>query len=72
MCSVLASLISDIQGFQFVLNFIMMPIFFFSAVSGEGAFSLRALAISDSLCVDGIRTLLSNTSHFSGVVDLGF
>lgn len=72
---VVASHLSDMQGFQFVVNFIVMPMFFFSGALfplGDGPLPLRVAAIFDPLSygVDGMRILLSNASHFGGVVDV--
>jgi len=70
-----ASFVTDMQGFQLVMNFLMMPMFFLS-----GALYpltnipplLRALASIDPLSygVDGVRTLLIHTSYFGIATDV--
>ncbi len=70
-----ASFVTDMQGFQLVMNFLVMPMFFLS-----GALYpltnipplLRALASIDPLSygVDGVRTLLIHTSYFGIATDV--
>ncbi len=70
-----ASFVTDMQGFQLVMNFLMMPMFFLS-----GALYpltnipplLRTLATIDPLSygVDGVRTLLIHASHFGIATDV--
>lgn len=71
----IASLLDDMQGFQLIMNFIVMPIFFFSGA----LFPLEGLpaAIDDiaainplSYGVDALRGLLVGTSHFGLATDL--
>lgn len=71
---IVASLMRDMQGFQFVVNFVVMPLFFLSGALfplTDAPFALRTAAAFDPLAygVDGIRMLLSNTSHFGGLAD---
>ena len=70
-----ASFLTDMQGFQLIMNFLVMPMFF---LSGE-LFPLRnvpvlllALATIDPLSygVDGLRALLIGTSHFGVATDV--
>ncbi|MGP8120891.1 MAG: ABC transporter permease [Xanthobacteraceae bacterium] len=72
---IVASHLADMQGFQFVVNFLVTPMFFLSGALfplADGPYSLRALAIFDPLSygVDGLRLLLSNVSYFGGAADL--
>jgi ABC-2 type transport system permease protein len=71
----IASVMTDFQGFQLVMNFLVMPIFFLS-----GALFpltnlpkvLDVLARIDPLSygVDGLRTSLTGIVHFGFVTDL--
>ena len=65
----IASLLTDIQGFQLIMNFLVMPLFFLSGA----LFPLENLPkifvfISSidplSYGVDGLRAVLINNSHF--------
>jgi ABC-2 type transport system permease protein len=65
----IASLLADFQGFQFVMNFLVMPIFFLSGALFPLANIPRALqvvAAMDPLSygVDGLRAALTGVSHF--------
>lgn len=72
----IASLLDDMQGFQLIINFLVMPIFFLS-----GALfplenvppAVRVIAMLDPLSygVDGLRMVLIDVSHFPLSVDLG-
>ncbi len=69
-----ASFVKDIQGFQLVMNFLVMPMFFLSGALfplTNIPLLLRALATIDPLSygVDGIRALLINVSHFGIATD---
>jgi len=66
----------DMQGFQLIMNFLIMPIFFLSGA----LFPLNGLpAVMDvivridplSYGVDALRGLLINTAHFSLALDIG-
>ena len=70
-----ASLLSDFQGFQLVMNFLVMPIFFLSGA----LFPLANLPLVMSIItkldplaygVDGLRGALINTWHFSMAFDV--
>jgi ABC-2 type transport system permease protein len=71
----IASVLSDFQGFQLVMNFLVMPIFFLS-----GALfpltnvppALRLVASVDPLSygVDGLRATLVGGAHFGLALDL--
>jgi ABC-2 type transport system permease protein len=65
----IASVLEDMQGFQLIMNFLVMPLFFLSGalfpLTGLPAI-LGDLTKIDPLSygVDSFRTLLVNTSHF--------
>src|SRR5690348_9060809 len=71
----IASVLADFQGFQLVMNFLVMPIFFLSGalfpLVGLPAV-LNVLATIDPLSygVDGLRASLSGAGHFGLTVDL--
>jgi ABC-2 type transport system permease protein len=71
----IASLLSDFQGFQLVMNFLVMPIFFLSGA----LFQLEGLpkilgVIADidplSYGVDGLRSALIGQAYFGMTLDL--
>jgi ABC-2 type transport system permease protein len=71
----IASLLDDMQGFQLIMNFLLMPLFFLSGA----LFPLYGLpkiigiiASVDPLSygVDGLRGTLTNISHFGLFTDL--
>ena len=70
----IASVLSDFQGFQLVMNFLVMPIFFLSGalfpLTGLPK-ALEIIAGVDPLTygVDGLRGSLINAGHFSGSLD---
>lgn len=69
-----ASFVKDMQGFQLVMNFLVMPTFFLSGALfplTNSPLLLRTLAIIDPLSygIDGIRALLINVSHFGIATD---
>lgn len=69
-----AARLTDMQGFQLIMNFLVMPMFFLSGslfpLTGV-PFALRALAAVDPLSygVDALRALLINVSHFGLALD---
>ncbi len=72
----IASIIEDMQGFQLIMNFLVMPLFFLSGA----LFPLQGLpraidiiATVDPLAygVDGLRWALIGQAHFPVAVDLG-
>ncbi len=71
----IASVLSDFQGFQLIMNFLVMPIFFLSGalfpLSGLPK-ALNILAAIDPLTygVDGLRSSLLGIAHFSVATDL--
>jgi ABC-2 type transport system permease protein len=71
----IASVLSDFQGFQMVMNFLVMPIFFLSGAlfplnNVPGPMAVIAAIDPLSYGVDGLRTALIGTSHFGMGVDL--
>ena len=70
----IASLLEDMQGFQLIMNFLVMPTFFLSGALFplEGlpkAFQLIADIDPLAYGVDGLRASLGGTSHFGLVHD---
>jgi ABC-2 type transport system permease protein len=70
----IASVLSDFQGFQFVMNFLVMPIFFLSGALFPLNNVPKALAVVASLDplaygVDGLRIALVGVSHFGVALD---
>ncbi len=71
----IASVLSDFQGFQLVMNFLVMPIFFLSGALFPLAHLPRLLALitaADPLAygVDGLRAALVGVAHFGIATDL--
>ncbi len=71
-----ASNLEDMQGFQLIMNFLVMPLFFLSGALFPLAGLPRALdliAKADPLSygVDALRALLLNSSHFGFGFDIG-
>jgi ABC-2 type transport system permease protein len=71
----IASLLSDFQGFQLIMNFLVMPMFFLSgALFPLGAVprALKVVASADPLTygVDGLRGTLIGAFYFGAVIDL--
>jgi ABC-2 type transport system permease protein len=70
-----ASLLSDFQGFQLVMNFLVMPIFFLSGALfplRDVPKTLGVIAAADPLSygVDGLRGTLTGTVFFGAAIDL--
>jgi ABC-2 type transport system permease protein len=70
-----ACLLTDFQGFQIIMNFLVMPIFFLSGALFPLTNVPRALAIiatCDPLSygVDGLRYSMIGVSHFGPALDL--
>lgn len=71
----IASLLEDFQGFQLIMNFLVMPLFFLSGalfpLTSAPAF-LKTIALFDPLtyAVDGLRLTLTGVSHFSLATDI--
>ena len=71
----LASVLEDMQGFQIIMNFLIMPIFFLSGALFPIAGAPRAIvlvATADPLAygVDGLRAVLAGNQHFGIGLDL--
>lgn len=70
----IASVLKDMQGFQLIMNFLLMPLFFLSGalfpLQGlPKAFTIIASLDPLSYGVDGLRGTLVNGSHFGLHVD---
>jgi ABC-2 type transport system permease protein len=75
MGSAIGSALSDAQGFQLVMGFLIMPIFFLSGAMFPLANLPKALTILTCLDpltygVDGLRYALNGTAHFGLATDL--
>ncbi|MDE3195485.1 MAG: ABC transporter permease [Acidobacteriota bacterium] len=71
----IASVLSDFQGFQFVMNFLVMPMFFLSGALfplKNVSVVLHAIAAVDPLSygVDGLREALTGQVYFGWQLDL--
>jgi ABC-2 type transport system permease protein len=72
----IGSVIKDMQGFQLIMNFLVMPIFFLSGALFPLANLPKVLATVTRLDplsygVDGLRGALIGVWHFSFAIDLG-
>lgn len=72
----IASVLDDIHGFQLIINFMIMPLFFLSGALfplGQLPNTLRVITYLNPLTygVDGLRAALLGISHFSLFHDLG-
>lgn len=75
MGTAIASVLSDFQGFQLIMNFLVMPIFFLSGALFPLANLPKVLefvATIDPLSygVDGLRAALIGVGHFGMTIDL--
>ena len=71
----IGSTLRDMQGFQLIMNFLVMPIFFLSGALYPLKNLPKVLAVLtrvDPLTygVDGVRTVLIGVSHFGSVADV--
>jgi ABC-2 type transport system permease protein len=71
----IGSALKDMQGFQFIMNFLVMPIFFLSGALFPLANLPTALAGATRLDplsygIDGLRGALIGLSHFSLITDV--
>jgi ABC-2 type transport system permease protein len=71
----IGSVLQDMQGFQLIMNFLVMPIFFLSGALFPLANLPKALGIVTSIDplsygVDGLRGALIGVSHFGLAIDL--
>lgn len=75
MGTMVASLLNDMQGFQLIMNFLIMPLFFLSGalfpLQGIPK-AISAIAAMNPLSygIDAFRALLTNASHYGLPVDL--
>ncbi len=75
MGTAIASNLDDMQGFQLIMNFLVMPLFFLSGalfpLQGLPR-ALETVARIDPLSygIDALRQLLTNTTHFGLPLDL--
>jgi len=65
----------DMQGFQLIMNFLIMPIFFFSGALfplDNVPTAIKVVAYINPLAygVDGIRASLTGISHMEIILDL--
>jgi ABC-2 type transport system permease protein len=70
----IGSSLQDMQGFQLIMNFLVLPIFFLSGALFPLNNLPKALAFVTSLDplsygVDGLRVVLLGSGHFGGIVD---
>ncbi len=76
MGTAIASVIEDMQGFQLIMNFLVMPLFFLSGalfpLNGLPR-AITVIATVDPLAygVDGLRWALIGQAHFPLALDLG-
>src|SRR5262245_47820490 len=73
--TIIGSALRDMQGFQLIMNFLVMPIFFLSGALFPLANLPVALAVATHLDplsygIDGLRGALIAQSHFGVVTDL--
>jgi ABC-2 type transport system permease protein len=71
----IASILEDMQGFQLIMNFLIMPLFFLSGalfpLSGvPGVLNVIASIDPLSYGVDGLRGAITNSFHFGLPMDL--
>lgn len=71
----IGSVLQDMQGFQLIMNFLVMPIFFLSGALfplDNLPKVLSAVTAVDPLSygVDGLRTALIGASHFGATLDI--
>ena len=70
----IGSVLQDMQGFQLIMNFLVMPIFFLSGALfplGNFPAALTVLTSIDPLSygIDGLRSIMINVSHFGATLD---
>ncbi len=71
----IASVLQDMQGFQLIMNFLVMPLFFLSGALFPLAGLPKAVAIITQIDpltygVDALRGVLTNTAHFGLGLDI--
>jgi ABC-2 type transport system permease protein len=75
MGTAIASVLADFQGFQLVINFLVMPIFFLSGALFPLTNLPRVLDVIASVDplsygIDGLRSSLTGVTHFGMTLDL--
>jgi len=73
--TIIGSSLKDMQGFQLVMNFLVMPIFFLSGALYPLANLPKVLALLTRLDpltygVDGVRSVLIGVTHFGATMDV--
>ena len=71
----IGSSLQDMQGFQLIMNFLVMPIFFLSGALFPLAGLPKALALAASVDplsygIDGMRSVLLGKSHYGATIDV--
>ncbi len=71
----IASILEDMQGFQLIINFVIMPVFFLSGALfplETAPTALKWIAVFNPLSygVDGLRATLIGVAHFGILIDL--
>lgn len=71
----IASVLEDFQGFQLIMNFLVMPLFFLSGAlfpiqSAPGFLQIISKVNPLSFGVDGLRYTLTGSAHFGLLTDL--
>ncbi|MEA2715403.1 MAG: type transport system permease protein [Candidatus Parcubacteria bacterium] len=71
----IASTLEDMQGFQLIMNFVVMPVFFLSGALfplETAPPALKVIAVFNPLSygVDGLRAVMIGSSHFNVWVDV--
>jgi ABC-2 type transport system permease protein len=71
----IGSSLQDMQGFQLIMNFLVMPIFFLSGALFPLTGLPRALAMATavdplSYGIDGMRSVLLGTAHYGATLDV--
>jgi len=73
--TIIGSSLKDMQGFQLVMNFLVMPIFFLSGALYPLTNLPKVLALLTRLDpltygVDGVRSVLIGVTHFGATMDV--
>lgn len=74
--TVVGSTLKDMQGFQLIMNFLVMPLFFLSGALFPLDGLPKALSVITQLDplsygIDALRILFLNTGHYSMATDIG-
>jgi ABC-2 type transport system permease protein len=75
MGTAIGSVLQDMQGFQMIMTFLVMPIYFLSGALFPLSNLPKALTVLTSIDplsygIDGIRGALINASHFGATMDI--